>query len=135
MPSDQPLPWEFWRACGVTPQPAFILQVPLRHEWKQVAAPLVTAPLELSAVPQRSLTGVVLGPGRIPISGALVELPTLGLSTYTETRGRFYFAALPSGRHYPKQIMVTAKGRQRSVPLDSEQGQEPLTIHFQLRED
>lgn len=125
---------EFWQACGVAPRPAFVLQVPLRHEWEQPSAPRVTAPLEVGAVPQQALAGWLLGPGEIPLCGAYLELPQLGLSTYTESRGHFIFSSVPSGKYSPRQIMVRTKGRERLFDLDREAAG-PLIIRFSLTED
>jgi len=131
----KPLPIEFWQACGVAPRPSFVLQLPLRHEWEQPSAPLVTAPMELGAVPKRSIVGTVVGPDDFPLSGAYVELPAIGLSAYTGSKGRFAFASVPSGKHSPKQIMVRTKGRERMFDLSSESGAEPLIIRFSLTEE
>ena len=108
---------EFWSATGVPPRAGFILTVPLRQPVETAPVPSVQGPLRIEGVRTQAIEGVVLGPGDVPISDALIEIPSLALTTRSDTRGRFHFAAIPAG---PKQkLRVHAKAREFPFTIDS----------------
>ena len=113
----EPVPVEVWRAFGVGPRPSFVLRVPLIVERPEDRAPLVKKPLVVKRSPLARLQGLVFGPGDIPIMGAAVELPSLGLSTSTDANGSFVFLAVPSDPP-AKTVRVRAKGKEASVSAD-----------------
>jgi hypothetical protein len=121
-----------WAAFGVLPQPAFILSIPLRLERPTPPAPLVRAPIQLQATPVASLAGVVLGPGEIPLAGALVELPALRQTRRTDRKGQFAFPMVPVE---PAELKLHVKARGRARWFDITRPSEadgPLVIHFEL---
>jgi hypothetical protein len=121
-----------WSALGVPPQPAFILSLPLRVERPAPPAPLVRQAIQLQAAPVTSLAGVVLGPGDIPLAGAIVELPALRQSRYTDHKGQFLFPMVPA-EPAEKKLNIKARGRERSVTISlPAEASTPLVIHFDL---
>jgi hypothetical protein len=125
----EPSPLAMWEALNVEPRPSFVLRVPFTHAQPEKLAPPVRHPLVLRSSELRSLTGQVVGPENIPIADARVEVPALQLYTNTDSKGRFYFAAVPA-EPYPKLLLVHAKGQEFSI--DTKQAAEPLVIHLQL---
>ena len=130
-----PPPTEFWLACGSAPQPSFVLHVPVRHEWEERTAPRVRRAPEVGIAPLERLEGVVMGPDEIPISGAAVELPALGLTAYTERRGHFEFAAVPAGPQRPDRLLVRARGREQAFRLQPDSDLNPLVVRFTVPEE
>jgi hypothetical protein len=109
---------EFWSAAGVPPRAGFILTVPLRQPVDTVPPKPVQVPLIVQGAGVRTIEGVVLGPGDVPISDAYVEIPALALATRSDMRGRFRFAAVPTAP--PKQqVRVHAKTRDFPFTIDS----------------
>lgn len=124
------LPLVLWSALGVLPRPAFTLWVPCAMEQPQPETKLVRGPLAVQGAPVRSLFGLVLGPGNMPIMGAGVELPALQLRGQTDAHGRFFFASVPGGSQ-GFQVVVKAKGRRQSVTVEqSTSASDPVTIRF-----
>jgi hypothetical protein len=109
---------EYWTAVGMPPRAGFILTVPLRQPVETKPAPPVRAPLRVEGVGSRAMEGVVLGPGDVPISDAFVEIPSLALTTRSDTRGRFRFAAVPTSPA-KQQLRVRAKAREFPFTVDS----------------
>jgi uncharacterized protein DUF4255/carboxypeptidase family protein len=129
----EPLPVEVWTALGTSPRPSFFLRMPLRRERTQKQAPLVRTPLVISGQ-MSHLDGIVYGPESIPIMGARVEVAALRLSTHTDAKGRFHFAALPSSA--PISLKVQAKGKEINLSLTpSARRDEPLEIRLQGLEE
>ncbi len=102
-------PIDVWKAFGIAPRPSFILRRNLRVERPETVAPMVRVPMTIENSPMEELQGLVLGPGEIPIMGALVEFPTLQRHTYTDSKGQFVFPAVP-GHQTVKELRVTARG-------------------------
>jgi hypothetical protein len=109
---------EFWSAAGVPPRAGFILSVPMRQPVETKPVPSVRVPLRVEGVGSRVMEGVVLGPDDIPISDAFIEIPSLGLTTRSDTRGRFRFAAVPTAPA-KQQLRVRAKTREFPFTVDS----------------
>ena len=129
-----PVPVPLWTALGVPPRPAFRVRVPLERERPMPAVPRVKEPLITRAVPSVALPGRVVGPGDIPIPGALVELPSMGLSVRTDTKGRFRFASVPADTPLGR-LEVRAKGEVlavRAEELPTEEG--ALLVRLPLKE-
>jgi len=128
----EPLPLSLWSALGIAPRPAFVLRAPFIHERPEKRAPLVKKPLIITHVPLISFGGQVLGPEDIPLMNALVELPALELSTNTDSKGRFFFSAVPAAPG-PKHLRVRAKGQEFSINTEQAgSDNDPLVIHLQL---
>ncbi len=119
-----------WTALGMKPQPSFVIRVPQRRERLRERAPLIRQPMVINGGIAELVEGVVLGPDDIPITGARVELPAANLSTQTDSRGRFRFAAVPPLDK--KQLRLHAKGRKFDVvPQQSPGGS--LVIRLKLK--
>jgi len=113
----EPLSPAVWSALGLVPQPSFVLRAQLLRERPEKLAPPVLTEMVIKKALLRPLSGQVIGPGDVAIMGARVELPALQLSTATDFRGRFQFAAVPSDPPI-KLLRVNAKGRTISVPVE-----------------
>jgi hypothetical protein len=125
---------EMWSALHVPPRPAFVLRVPLRKDLPVRRAPLVRRPMEFEIAPAGPLTGVCVGPEQIPLTGALVEVPSLNVSTRTDHDGRFAFASVPRAATY---LLVRATAKGRTITVDAAGrggGAEPLVIQFDMTE-
>ncbi len=124
------VPATLWTAFGIAPRPAFMLYVPFSVEKPAPTPKLVQGPLVVHGSPIRSLHGIVLGPGDIPVVGAAVELPALQLRGHTDVRGRFRFAAVPS-EPLDLQLIVRARGQIQNVTVDHAfSDTDPLEIRF-----
>lgn len=126
------LPLSLWTAFGVAPRPSFVLRAPFIHEREQKRAPLVKKPIIIKHFPLRSFGGQILGPEDIPLMNVRVELPILDLSTNTDSKGRFFFSAVPAAPG-PKLLRVLAKGQEFSINTEQAgSDNDPLVIHLQL---
>lgn len=116
----KPLAAAAWAALGASPQPSFILCVPLYRLRPEKRAPLVRKPLVVEVAPVTTIYGQVvgvLGSDRAPLAQASVELPGLQLHTNTNSEGRFSFATVP-GQPVQTRLLVKARGRETSVTVD-----------------
>jgi hypothetical protein len=103
-----------WRSLGTPARPALVATVILERARVPRRVPLVREPLITEWTPSRPVSGVVVGPGRIPIAGALVEVEGAALATYSNSRGEFAFRSVP-GSEPPPMLLVSAKGTQLRV--------------------
>ena len=125
---------EMWTALGVPPRPAFVLRVPMRRELAVRRGPLVRRPIEIEIAPAGPLTGFCLGPEEIPLTGALVEVPALNVSTRSDQDGRFAFSSVPRDATH-LLVRATAKGQTITVDAGARAaGAEPLVIQFDMTE-
>jgi len=123
-----------WTALGVPPRPAFVLRVPMRRELAVRRGPLVRRPIEIEIAPAGPLTGFCLGPEEIPLTGALVEVPALNVSTRSDQDGRFAFSSVPRDATH-LLVRATAKGQTITVDAGARAaGAEPLVIQFDMTE-
>jgi len=133
----KPLSAPTWEALGVSPQPSFILCLPLYRVRPETLAPLVRKPLVVEAAPVGSLFGQVvgvLGADRAPLGQATVELPALQLHADTDSKGRFSFSTVPSGKAQ-LQLVVKARGRERTVTVDRPTSStDPFLVEIDLPE-
>jgi len=129
----EPLPPSVWRAFGVPPQPSFMLRVPLRRQRPQPEAPLVRQPLAVETSSISALTGRVLGPEDVPLSGATVELPSLHLRQTTDPNGRFHFPTVPNSEQH--HLRIRAKGREMIVDVEPSSPGQPVIIRFKPLEE
>jgi len=132
----EPLPVEAWAVLGAAPQPSFFLQAPLRHERPEPKVPWVREPVVLQPSPMRPLSGVVYGPGGMPVMGARVELLSIGVTTRTDEKGRFRFGGAPANAQL--KLLVQAKGQQQEIDFSgtvAAKGDEPLEIRLHIPED
>ncbi|HTU01020.1 MAG TPA: Pvc16 family protein [Candidatus Sulfotelmatobacter sp.] len=128
----EPVPADVWQAFGIAPRPSFVLRVPLQQARARPKVKLVRAAPVVQTAAMVALQGVVRGPGDIPIAGADVEIPALHLSTRTDSRGRFFFAAVPGGGR-PQALRVKAKGQEANMTT-AETGK-PVLVRLEIEED
>jgi hypothetical protein len=119
-----------WAALGAAPRPGFVLQVLLRMPRPHPVAAPVRGPLVVQGVALTRLTGVLLGPGDIPIAAARIELPAAGAATETDSLGRFWFPGVPAEPER-KLVRVRARGRQLDVEIAQRDGSQPVVIRFE----
>ena len=125
-----PVPFEFWQACGWTPQPSFGLTLLVQKPRPEPAVKYVKK-VVIDSLPAVILYGLVHGPEDIPIAGARIELRDPPLSTYTDNAGRFRFDNVPAGM--PAKLNVKAKGRVFEVIVKEQTSTEkPLVIPITL---
>jgi hypothetical protein len=120
---------ETWLALGVAPRPAFVLQVPVRQLRPEPAVPRVRGPLVVQGVALAPLSGIVLGPGDVPVASARVEVPSANAAAETGPDGRFRFPNLPVEPRQ-KLVRVRARGRQLDVEIAQPEDSSPVVIHF-----
>jgi hypothetical protein len=120
---------DLWTALGAPPQPAFLLRVPLIYE-RTAAAPKRAREIKLQSTALGSLHGLVLGPGKTPLSDCRVEIPALRLSSSTDHKGRFCFTGVPGDGK--TELVVKAKGLELSVTAVGNYGDStaPMVIDF-----
>ena len=125
---------DMWTALQVPPRPAFVLRVPLRKDLPVRRAALVRRPMKFEITPAGALTGICVGPERIPLTGALVEVPSLNVATRTDHDGRFAFSSVPREAAH---LLVRATAKGKTVTVDAAPraaGTEPLVIEFDMTE-
>lgn len=123
-----------WRSLGTTARPALVVSVLLTRERKLRAAPRVRQPLETRWRSSTPLAGRVLGPGDVPIAGALVEVEGAPLAAYSDHRGEFRFRAVPGGDASPT-LVVSAKGERLTVRVQESHGpDDPVLIRVPISE-
>jgi Carboxypeptidase regulatory-like domain len=127
----EPVPGATWAALGATPRPSFFLRLTVRVERPETPAPPVRRPLVLQSAPITVLHGLVLGPDDVPIAGARVELPALGLRGRTDAWGRFRFPAVPAGpRHVTVRVVARGGKTTTAEVMSPATAIEPLLIHI-----
>jgi hypothetical protein len=127
----EPVPVELWRALGLRPRAALLVDVPAQVERATPRVPLVRGPLTLDGTPMRSLSGRVVGPGDVPLAGIRVEAPVVGASTYTDNGGRFAFGGLPAGD--PARLVLVGRGRQFEAEVGTD-ADAPVLIRCDFEE-
>jgi len=125
-----PLGAAMWRALGIAPRPALVLNVPVRQERPEPPTKLVRAPMVLHVSPTTQFAGSLVTPDGVPLAGAVVEYVSLHRTTRTDADGRFAFANIPAGSD-PLELRVKVKGREFVIAVDqSSTDQQPLVIEF-----
>ncbi|MET8066476.1 carboxypeptidase-like regulatory domain-containing protein [Micromonospora sp. NPDC005686] len=110
-----------WRALGVAPRPALLLDAPARVERPVPVAPPVRQPLRLRQLGMRTLHGRVVGPGDQPLAAVRVELVGAAQATETDVAGRFRLAGVPQDPDAPDapvRLRLTGAGRVHTAELD-----------------
>jgi hypothetical protein len=121
----EPVPTETWLALGARPRPSFTLRVDARHVRTPEQTPFVREPLKLMTGTVRSLTGRLLGPDDVPLTGAEVTVMSTGAADRTSPGGTFTFGAVPTGG--PIRLVVRAKGRMFIADVDPGDG-DPVVV-------
>jgi hypothetical protein len=131
----EPLSAADWAAFGATPQPSFVLRVPLRHVRPEPDTARVRKPLVVRATPLTSLQGIVLTPDDVPLMNARVALPLLQRAETTDAHGRFRFDAVPVEPR-TKTLTVTARGMTAQFAVEQPgPEQEWVEIRFAPKEE
>jgi hypothetical protein len=124
-----------WPAFGVPLRPSFAIRVPLLKARPELKARRVRYPLVIKTTPVRSIAGVVLGPGEIPVMGARVGIPGGGRPVETDHRGHFVIPGILRD-FAPAALEVRAKGALETVALDPKSAPgDSLVIHLNSLED
>jgi hypothetical protein len=123
---------EVWQSLGVRGRPGLFVSVLLQRERRRRPVPRVKE-LITQFSPARPLAGVVVGPGDVPIAGALVEVEGLEQSTYSNYRGEFAFRSVPGAEPLPT-LVVRAKGTSVRVRVGNGPESGPLVIRVPLSE-
>lgn len=126
-PSDQA-----WLALGVLPQPALLIDIPARVRRPMPSVPLVRGPLQIRGAAPVAVSGRVTAPGDLPLAGMRVEVVSTGAWTYTDSAGRFAFAAVPE--ESPVRLALQGKGRRLVAEITSGQDLNDLVIQFDFEE-
>jgi len=125
---------ELWRSLGVSIRPALLVAVLLQRERQGRPVRRVRQPLITKWGGSRPVSGVVVGPGDVPIAGALVEVEGLPQTAYSNHRGEFAFRSLP-GDDPPPTLVVSAKGATVRVRVDGDDtASAPLLVRIPLSE-
>jgi len=111
------LPAATWAAFGVAPRPGFVIRRALRHARAATRTPVVERQPLIKAARLARIAGVVLGPGDTPLTGARVELPSMGRVTGTDERGNFSFDGVPDDAVV--RLLVEAKGWRRELAVSA----------------
>ncbi len=75
-----------------------------------------------------------MGPDETPLANARVELSTHNLVARTDSKGLFFFPAVPA-QPAVKKVRILARGRELFREVDfTKTKQEPLIIHFDVLE-
>ena len=94
-------------ALGIPPAVGFVLKTPMLRPRTRKPAPLVRFPLEVHTADLCVIEGKVLGPGDIPIQGAVIS--THDRTARTDVNGMFHIAGVPRERG-PVSLNVRARG-------------------------
>lgn len=125
---------ELLRSLGVSTRPALLISVLLQRERHTRPMRRVRQPLVTKWSPARPVSGVVVGPGDVPIAGAFVEVEGLSQTAYSNHRGEFAFRSVP-GADPPPTLVVSAKGATVRVRVDGDAtASTPLLIRIPLSE-
>ncbi len=125
---------ELWKTLGVSIRPALVASVVLQRERRGRPVRRVRQPLVTKWAPSRPVSGVVVGPGDVPIAGAFVEVEGLSQSAYSNHRGEFAFRSVP-GADPPPTLVVHAKGATVRMRVDGDAtASAPLLIRIPLAE-
>jgi hypothetical protein len=121
-----------WLSLGVEARPALVVRAVLERHRPVHVVPLVRQPVVTQWSHTRSISGLTLGPGGVPIAGARIEVASTGLTTFSDHRGAFVLLGVPVGPPAP-MLLVTAKGVGLTVRATSP-ASEPLVISLPLPE-
>lgn len=125
---------EVWLSLGVAARPALVASVLWQRERHTRPIRRVRQPLVAKFSSSRPLLGVVVGPGDVPIAGALVEVEGLPQTVYSNHRGEFAFRGVP-GDDPPPTLVVSAKGATVRVRVDGDAtASAPFLIRIPLSE-
>lgn len=118
-----------WRAFGVPPRPALLIDVPAQVARPLPAAPPVLRPLRLRQLAMRDLDGRVVGPEEQPLAAMRVELVGTPYATHTDAAGRFRIAGVPHDPEQPdRPVRLRLVGRGRTLTAEVDPGEPDIVI-------
>ena len=121
----------YWAAASVPPQPSFVPRGATSPGPRRPAgAARAPRPCACRVSARGRSSALILGPGDVSIADAMVEIPSLALTTRTDPRGRFRFGAVPTGGT-ALQVRVRAKAQEFPFTVDSSAPQ-PVTLRLDL---
>ncbi|MEV4482608.1 carboxypeptidase-like regulatory domain-containing protein [Micromonospora coxensis] len=110
-----------WRAFGVPPRPALLIDVPVQVARATPVAPPVLRPLRLRQVGMRRLDGRVVGPQEQPLAAVRVELDGTPYATHTDAAGRFRLDGVPHDPEQPGRpvrLRLVGRGHTHTAEVD-----------------
>ena len=124
-----PLPAQAWAALRVRPRVAVVVEVPVHVRRPSERVVRVRGPLRVDGVPLGTLRGRVVGPGAIPVPGAVVRMPDIGVTARTDRDGAFALDGVPAAGQV--RLLVSARGAQRWVDVPAHSPDpHTLTLEF-----
>jgi len=124
-----PLPAQTWTALAVRPRVAVIVEVPVHVRRPSEPAVRVRGPLRVDGAPLGTLHGRVVGPGAVPVPGAVVRAPDIGVVARTDRDGAFVLEGVPAAGLV--RLLVSARGTQRTVDVPAH-STEPHTLPLEF---
>lgn len=119
---------QLWRAFGVPPRPALLLDVPAQIAFAVPSAPPVRHPLRIQHVARRTLAGQVVGPGDVPLAAMRVEVAGTSHTTHTDAQGRFSVPGVPDTGE--ARLRLVGRGHVLTVVVDPAEAD--LVVHCDL---
>ena len=122
-----------WRALGIAPRPAFVVQRRLSKDLPaKVVKTVRESRFEISHL--RQLRGVVVGRDGHGLAAAEIEVPAFSVSTRTDANGRFQLPRVPVSPE-AAPLMVRAAGMEQTIDVASQEvNEDGLVIHFDRQE-
>jgi hypothetical protein len=123
---------DLWLALRVPARPALVVREVLERPRFMKRVPLVRRPPVTEYAASRRVAGRIVGPGNIAIAGARIEVASAGLTAFSDHRGEFILAGVPTGPPDPT-LFIVAKGVRLTVQAKASSN-EPLVISVPLPE-
>ena len=105
-----------WLALAIRPRPVVFVEASAQVNHAVVEVPRVLAPLGITQIPLRTLSGEVRGPNGQQVAALPVELVGTPLRTVTDHHGRFRFNSVPGAPSI--ELKMTGRGRTFTATLD-----------------
>jgi hypothetical protein len=105
-----------WRALGVPPRPAVLIEAPAQILHPEVHVSPVLQPLRITIIPRVLLTGRVVGPGDVPLAAMRVEVLGTSYKTETDAQGRFTIAGVPEAPEV--RLRLVGRGQILTAQVD-----------------
>jgi hypothetical protein len=116
-PIDEPL----WRSFGIAPCPFLLLCAQVKHEQIFPDVQLVRKPLLARHTFLIKIDGIVTNKQAKPLQGAHIDLPEAGLSSTTDSEGKFSFPSSPGDFTQDKvkdAIKIKVDNKVRSISIN-----------------
>jgi hypothetical protein len=117
-----------WQALGTAPRPALLVDVPAQVEHAPQTAPPVLHPLQIKHIARRTIAGLVVGPGDVPLAAMRVEVLGTAYATHTDAQGRFTVAGVPEAT----EVRLRLVGRGQILTAVVDPAEADLVIHCDL---